>query len=202
MLPLVLLLALPLEAASLPKDALPVPLVRQATSYSCGAAALLSTLYYWQVYDGTESSLYERLGTTPQDGTEPSGLVSGAKSLGLEAELKEGLSLADLRASLKKGQTVLLDLQAWRAEGSTASWKDTWEDGHYVVLVGMDQTHLYVMDPSSPGAYAYLPLPEFAERWHDYEDRHGARREFVHTGILISGKKALKSVPAPLVRLE
>lgn len=202
MLFLLLLLTGPLRAAELPKDALPVPLVRQATSYSCGAAALLSTLYYWRVYDGTESSLYARLGTTPQDGTEPSGLVSGAQSLGLSAELKEGLGLADLRAALKKGQTVLLDLQAWRTEGATVTWADTWEDGHYVVMVAMDKAYVYVMDPSSAGAYAYLPLAEFVERWHDYEDRHGARRVYSHTAILIGGKKHLKQVPAPLVRMD
>lgn len=31
----------------------------------------------------------------------------------------------------------------------------------------MDATHAYVMDPSTPSHYAYLPIAELMERWHD-----------------------------------
>lgn len=199
-----LLLALPLQAAEpkLPPDFLPVPLVRQSTDYSCGAAALLATLYYWKAYDGMESSLYPLLKTTPADGTEPAALAAGARSLGLKAELRENMTLDGLGSALKKGETVILDLQAWRTPGSTVAWAATWEDGHYVVLVGMDKTYLYVMDPSTPASYAYLPVAEFLDRWHDYENRRGKRREYIHAGIVIRGTKNLKKFPAGLGRLD
>ncbi len=192
-----LFVALPVVAAQpeLPADHLRVPLIRQSTDYSCGAAALLSTLYYWKAFDGMESSLYPLLATTPADGTQPEKLAEGARSFGLDAALRENMSLEDLRASLRKGETVILDIQAWRTPGSTIAWSAAWEDGHYVVLVGMDKSRLYVMDPSTPASYAYLPLAEFLDRWHDYENRSGMRREYLHAGIVIRGKKSVRSYP-------
>jgi predicted double-glycine peptidase len=190
-------------APSLPKNALPLPLIRQATEYSCGVASLLSILYYWKAYDGGESSLYERLGTTPKDGTEPDKIAEVARSFGLSARLQEGASVDDLRRALRAGETVVLDLQAWRGEAAKKkAWKELWDEGHYVVLAGMDATFLYAMDPSAAAGYAYLPISEFAERWHDYSDRGGKRRDFHNAAIFIKGKVPLAGVPGPLVRME
>lgn len=205
MTPLVLLLmSLPASAATprLPPNALRVPLVRQATSYSCGAAALLSLLFYWQGYDGREDSLYKELGTTPKDGTPPESLIEAAARRGLEARLVEHMSLADLRDALQRGDTVILDIQAWRDKAVKRKWSETWEDGHYVVLVGMDKENAYVMDPSSLGAYGHIPLSELPERWHDYENRHGIIRRYHRLGIVIRGTKPPKGASPSLVRVE
>ena len=58
-------------------------------------------------------------------------------------------------------------MQAWRDRD--AQWKDIWDAGHYVVMVGYDDERLFFMDPSTmtPGAYAYVERKEFDERWHD-----------------------------------
>lgn len=187
--------------AKLPKNALPVPLVAQATDYSCGAAALLSVLYYWQEYDGTESSLYPLLSTTPEDGTHPIKMTEVAGMFNLKASMRERMTVDDLKAALKKGDTIILDIQAW-SEGGSTPWKDRWEDGHYVVLVGMDSHFVYVMDPSAHGAYGYFPLSELIDRWHDYEDRDGYVQKYFQLGIVIRGKDPLKKVPGPLIRIE
>ena len=104
----------PVVGPKLPANALPVPIVPQATDYSCGAAAVLSVLYYWQLHSGGESTLYADLGTTPKDGTHPKKMIEVARKLGLRAEMKENLTLADLRAILARGETAILDFQAWR----------------------------------------------------------------------------------------
>jgi predicted double-glycine peptidase len=187
----------------LPADALKVPLFRQATGYSCGACALQSILCYWQVFVGQESQLYDRLGTTPKDGTAPEKLVEVARSFGLTARMQEGTTLEDLRKALAQGTTVILNLQSWPdAVTKAKSWRETWEEGHYVVLVGMDKQYLYAMDPSVAGAYAYIPKAEFLERWHDYESRTGTRREYHHLVVFIHGAKPATSVPRPLVKME
>jgi predicted double-glycine peptidase len=186
----------------LPANALPVPLFRQSTGYACGAAAMQAVLYYWKVYDGQESALYKVLGTTPADGTPPERLVEGARSFGLEARMKEGCDLADLRATLAAGETVILNLQAWRDGASKATpWKDHWEDGHYVVLVAMDEARLYVMDPSVGAGYAFLPQSEFLDRWHDYTNAGGTRREYRRLAIFIKGRTPL-GASVPLTRME
>jgi len=195
--------AAPAPAPRLPAQALRVPLFRQATGYSCGAAALQAILCYWQVFSGQESQLYPRLATTPKDGTAPEKLLEGARSFGLEARLKEGTTLADLREALAKGTTVILNLQAWREPATPARpWKETWEEGHYVVLVGLDDHYLYAMDPSVAGAYAYLPLREFQDRWHDYEDRTGTRREYHQLAVFIRGQRPIARYPDALVRMD
>ncbi len=187
----------------LPKNHLPVPITRQAREYSCGAAALLGVLNYWGVYSGPETKLYSLLKTTKKDGTEPQKLLSGAKHYGLKAEMKENLELSDLRLALLRGETVILALQAWRDESKPQKpWSETWEEGHYVVLIAMDETYIYTMDPSLPHGYVYLPQDEFLERWHDYEDRHGKLWRYSHLGVFIKGAKGLGAFPGPLVRME
>ncbi|MBI5240820.1 MAG: C39 family peptidase [Elusimicrobia bacterium] len=192
-----------LAGPALPSDHLRVPLMPQSTNYSCGAAAMMAILHYWKVSDGNESSLYPLLGTTPEEGTHPAKLVAGARHHGLRAELREGLGLPDLEAALKRRETVILDIQAWQENDPTPEdWTDNWEDGHYVVLVGMDQDYLYVMDPSTHLSYGYIPRAELPGRWHDYENEGGKLREYRRMGIFISGKEPLAAFPAQLERVR
>lgn len=187
----------------LPETFLPVPIMRQATDYSCGAASLLAVLYYWKTYGGTESSLYLSLKTSEEYGTDYKKIGEVAKQFGLEAQDQENLTLSDLRQALKREETVILDLQAWRdSKNKHIPWSETWEDGHYVVLIAMDNHYAYVMDPSAGPGYAYLSLKELLERWHDYENRKGYIQRYYQLGIIIHGQTSLKNFPAPLVRME
>ena len=186
-------------APRLPANALPLPIVGQATDYSCGVASLLSALFYWQVYQGHETDLYALLETTPQQGTEPAKIVEGARSFGLKADLREGSTLADLRAALTRGETVIVDFQAWHEGEGKPDWPNLWDDGHYAVVAGMDEHYIYLMDPSAGPGYAFVPLAEFEDRWHDFEDRHGPRQEHRRLAIFLKGKTPLASFPGPLV---
>ena len=190
------------NAASLPEKIIPVPIVTQATPYSCGAAAVLSTLYYWQAYDGNESSLYGPLETTPKDGTVPEKMAEVARAHGVKAEIREHQSLNDLRAALAAGDTVIVEYQAWRdVKAPKLPWKDTWEEGHYSVLVGLDGINLFFMDPSAHKGYGYIPEAEFLDRWHDYDVYQGAPVRHFQLGIFIHGKKPLGKFPG-LLRIE
>src|SRR5512144_12963 len=98
---LLLLLTVPCQGQDrLPPGALPVPLFRQATNYSCGAAVLQAVLSYWGVYDGREDQLYGSLGTTEAAGTAPTGIVQVARRYGLAAILQEYVPLTALRHAL------------------------------------------------------------------------------------------------------
>lgn len=186
------------NAPKLPADAFPVPLIVQATNYSCGPAALLGVLYYWKAYEGVETELYKVMDTTEKDGTEPEGIANAATSLKLEVSLKRDMTLDDLRGELATGATVILDIQSGT---TTGNWKDEWESGHYVVLVAMDSNYAYFMDPAVTGAYEYVPLAELVDRWHDYENRHGPKVINTHVGISIRGKNPITAFPGKLVRL-
>ncbi|MBI4803429.1 MAG: C39 family peptidase, partial [Elusimicrobia bacterium] len=130
-----------------PRNALPVPIVRQSNNYTCGTAALLAVLYYWQVYDGNESGLLSVTDTTAAEGTPPKGIVKGAQKYGLAAYYKEMVTIDGLRTALGGGETVILDIQAWPDKPKEMPWVQRREDGHYVVLTAMDVEYAYFMDP-------------------------------------------------------
>ncbi|TBR24538.1 M28 family peptidase [bacterium] len=187
----------------LPEGRLAVPLVRQATSYSCGAAAVMAVLQYWGVYDGGESGLYPELGTTEKDGTDPRSMAKVLAARGLESSWREGMTEADLEGHLARGETVILDIQAWTEDDPTPEdYSDNWEDGHYVVLVGLDDTNVYVMDPSVSAGYGYFPRAELKARWRDYEDRGGTVWRNAGLGIVAKGKAVPAGFPAPLQRVR
>jgi predicted double-glycine peptidase len=178
-----------------------VPDVRQSTGYSCGASALQAVLAYWGTSE-REDRLMARLHTTPEQGTSPDDIVRVAREFNLRAELKEGLEMADLEAALEEGQTVIVDLQAWR-ESADAPWSQTWDDGHYVVLLGADAANLYFEDPSLLGARGSIPKREFLDRWHDYEGDpplDAGDRKFVHAAIFIRGDRSPS--PSAVERIE
>jgi predicted double-glycine peptidase len=173
-----------------------VPDVRQSTDSSCGAAALQAVLAYWGISE-REDRLIARLHGTPLQGIHPDDIVRGAREFGLQAELREGLGLDDLEKALAGGVTIIVDLQAWRAK-EDKSWTETWEDGHYMVLLGMDGRNLYFEDPSLLGSRGFIPRQEFIDRWHDYEGDpplDAKDRTYVHMAIFIKGSRPASPAP-------
>jgi hypothetical protein len=167
-----------------------VPDVRQSTGYTCGAAALQAVLAYWGMPE-REDRLAARLRSTPEAGTHPLDIVRVAREFGLTAELREGLDLLDLEAALASGTAVIVDLQAWR-ERTDVPWTETWDDGHYMVLVGMDAEKLTFEDPSLLGKRGFIPRAEFVDRWHDYEGDpplDASDRKYVRMAIFLTGDK-------------
>jgi predicted double-glycine peptidase len=167
--------------ATLPPNRVSVPVVKQETDFSCGAAATLSMLrlWRWEKYrDVGERSLYAALDTTEARGTEPEPMVDLLRREGIASEYRHGdVTLAHLEKAVDAGEPPIVDLQAWRDDATP--WRDTWNAGHYVILVGYDAERLYVMDPSvlTPGGYAYMLRGELEERWHDLAGPGDARLE-------------------------
>ncbi len=169
-----------------------VPDVRQSTDYSCGASALQAVLHYYG-FEAREDTLMKACKTTSRYGTQPAGIVRAAKEKGFTAKIREGLSLDDLAAALQRGIPVIADIQAWVDKPKPgSSWLKRWEDGHYVIVIGMDDTHIYVEDPSLLGCRGRIPRAEFIERWHDYEGEppyDKKDRAYVQMGIFIESAK-------------
>jgi len=178
-----------------PPALLPIPLVSQARPWSCGAAALMSALVYFGVYDDPESTLDVALGVTPEEGTRVDRIVAEARRYGLQADARVGLTLGDLERGLSRGDVDIVALQAW-ASNAVQDWRTNWEDGHYVVVVGLSRDRVYVMDPSVRTGYGYLTRDQFLQRWHDYDLDRGQRIVFEQLGIVIRGRSRLAHYPA------
>lgn len=161
---------------------------RQSTEYSCGAAALQAVLHYWGK-DLDEQQLMQLLHTSPETGTYVGDIARVARGLGLKAEVREDLSLADLQDSLKKGIPVIVCGQAWRSrEDSDKSARDDWEDGHYIVIIGMDDRYVYYQDPFIKRGKVFVTHQMFEERWHNVRGKtsRDTKKQF-HLGVFISG---------------
>jgi predicted double-glycine peptidase len=174
---------------------IPVPLISQASPWTCGPAALMAVLVYFGVFDDTESRLDAELGATPEDGTHVGDLVAAARRFGLAADARTGLELDDLKSELARGAVVIVALQAW-ASRAVLDWRSHWEDGHYVVVVGVSDDRVYFMDPSVRTGYAYLPRADFVDRWHDYDFEGGHKVFWNRLGIVIHGRAGLGRYPA------
>jgi predicted double-glycine peptidase len=177
-----------------PPRLLPVPLIAQARPWTCGAAALMGALTYFGVFDDAESRLDTELGSTAEAGTRVTSIVAEARRFGLEVEARTGLTLDDLASEVARGAVVIVAMQAWPTH-KIADWRNSWEDGHYVDIVGVDADRVYVMDPSVHTGYAFLPRDQFLARWHDYDLENGQRAVYDRLGIAIRGRARLSHYP-------
>jgi len=173
----------------------PVPLISQSYPWTCGGAALMAALVYFGLFDETESRLDAELGATPEAGTSVRQIVAAARRFGLHADARTDLTLDDVNRELAAGAVVIAAIQAWPAAPVT-DWRANWEDGHYVVVVGISEDRVYVMDPSVRTGYAYLTRAQFLDRWHDYDVEGGRRVVWNRLGIVLRGNPRLPRYPA------
>ena len=184
-----------------PPHLVPVPLISQARPWSCGAAALMAVLVYFGAFDDAESTLDADLGVDPKEGTRVTSIVAEARRFGLGADARAGMALEDLDRELSRGAVVIAAIQAWPTE-KIKDWRTSWEDGHYVVVVGLSTDRVYVMDPSVRTGYAFLRRDEFLARWHDYDVDGGRRVVWDRLGIVIRGGTPLRHYPAEPAPVE
>jgi uncharacterized protein len=179
---------------TLNKTLFSMPDTRQSTEYSCGAAALQAVVGYWG-RDIGEEDMREMLNTNPESGTYPDDIIRVAQEMGLNATYKENLTLADLETYLGEGVPVIVDCQAWRSVSqANESWADDWGDGHWVVVIGMDDKFVYLEDPYILGSQGIMTRQEFGVRWHNWRGLgESDTTKQIHMGIAIRGERAAGS---------
>ena len=159
-----------------------VPLVRQPNTYTCGVAAVLSILGYY----GKELSyddLTKELKATDKNGVDHRDIIKFFKTNGFDVELQKGMLMSDLMGCIDESIPVIVCLQAWAQDSIVEA--ESWEHGHWAVVVGYDEENVYLMDPSTLGNYTYIPIDEFAQRWHDQDGEIRLRQ----AGIIVRGTK-------------
>lgn len=159
-----------------------VPMTRQSTDYSCGAGALQAVLGYYGI-EYMEREVMKGAHTKPGYGTDREGLVEFAEENDISAINREGLTLEELRDSVKRGHPVIVEIQAW-PDKPIANYTNVWTEGHYVVVIGLDESNVYFMDPSILGGRGVIPIPEFLVRWHEVDSKG---EKAYQTGILFNG---------------
>jgi predicted double-glycine peptidase len=166
---------------------------RQSTEYSCGASALQAVLSYWG-RDVDEAELIELMHTNSEVGTYPEDIVQGARSLGFDAEMKEHLTLDEVQRFTAGGDPVIALGQVWRSHKDRAkSVADEWDNGHYIVVLGVDEDYVYFQDPYVRMSKAFVPRKSFEDHWHQVMGGISTGNpKLMHVGIFVRGKKPAK----------
>lgn len=137
---------------------LPVPLTPQQTDHTCGPASIKAVMAYYGVA-ASEEALAKLVHCSRAIGTDFPPMQEGLKTLGWESRLRKNATLGDLIESLKNKIPPLVVIQGWgNAEG--------WANGHYVVVVGIDDERVVVMDPLFKEDFQTWPISDFLTRWH------------------------------------
>src|SRR3954470_14623502 len=83
-----------------------VPLMRQATNYTCGIAALQAILAYYGE-DVREDVLARALRANHKDGTRYSNIAKYGQAHGLSVQIEKEMTIAQLRTAIRSGHPVL-----------------------------------------------------------------------------------------------
>ena len=150
---------------------LAVPSFRQTPGHStCGPATLKMLLMYWKLpgAEFTDVEIGERCGTNADLGTSPTALVAGAAKFGLTLSPKHYASFDDIMAWLDKKIPVVVD---WFAPPTKDDEEHVMADGHYSIVVALDETSIYLQDPEL-GALRTIAREEFLRVWFDFEGNY------------------------------
>jgi predicted double-glycine peptidase len=161
------------------------PSVRQTYDYSCGAGAVQAVLAYYGK-DYRESQLIELLKTDKDEGTYVKDIVNFFRSEGLTTDVKQHMTKNDLYNYIDRNIPVIVLIQAWGKESDFNNhYRNTWNDGHFVVVIGYTGNDIVCSDPAlfKPG---YIPVQEFMDRWHDYDE--GEIKTY-QLGLAVYGKE-------------
>lgn len=131
----------------------------------CGPASLKMVLRYYGI-DRSEAELAQLMGTDAHFGTGAKSLKTEAEKLGLKAEIKDGCTFSDIEKWLDDEVPVIVN---WFTSGRNDYPEDiSAPDGHYAVVCGLDDAHIYLQDPEI-GRMRKMQRAVFEHVWFDFD---------------------------------
>lgn len=141
---------------------LPVPYRPQETKVGCLPACIQMVLAYQGIiYSQTELS--RLLGTHPLAGTPHSRIVR-LRSLNLRVAYQKATGLNDLSRWLARELPVITFVQA----RELPHWQGQWFQ-HAVVVVGVEENVVYLLDPAATAAVIATPGDDFLLAWEEMD---------------------------------
>lgn len=129
----------------------------------CGPASLKMVLDYYGV-SRTEEELAKLCGITVDLGTNDQSLKRVAEKFGFEVKIKNFSSFEDIKEWLNKKVPVIVD---WFTRGRADYDESEVADGHYSVVVGLDEEFIYLQDPEI-GKLRKIKREDFMRVWFDF----------------------------------
>ena len=119
----------------------------------CGPACLKMVFSYYGI-EKSEMELAKLFNSIKEKGTSAQGLIDAANKLGFKAEIKDNCSFEDIKKYLSRKIPVIVD---WFLN----------DEGHYSIIVGIDQENIYLQDPNL-GHLRAMKLETFYRVWFDF----------------------------------
>ena len=165
------------------------PDVLQNNSYTCGAWAGLTVLYYYGIREYADT-LAGQMNTKPETGTEMEDIALVLNKYGLKTEMRQ-MTISEIKDYINNKIPVVVLLQAYNPSGKYAASrsKASLEWGHYVIIIGYGEGNIVFEDPDALGKM-YLSENQFKIRWKGIDEYHEGKEKVLHNyGIAAYGKR-------------
>jgi predicted double-glycine peptidase len=155
--------------------------IRQSTNYSCGPACMAMVMRFYGSTI-TEQSLIRKMGCTPELGTSPIQIARHLRSARHSHKQQSRMSIPLLQSYLDQEWPIIVAYQAWPHRPSETDLGQTWDNGHYSVVVAIDQGRVCLVDPSSRRKRRWIESTKFVASWRDIET---PARVYIRWGVAI-----------------
>ena len=133
----------------------------------CGPASLKIVLKYYNT-EAAEKELAQLSGVSSDLGTDDKGLVRAAKHFGFKIKIKNNSNFKDIEKWLDQKVPVIVN---WFTRGRKDYSNSAIADGHYSVVVGLDDKFIYLQDPEI-GKIRKLKRDDFRKVWFDFRGEY------------------------------
>lgn len=130
----------------------------------CGPASLKMVMDYFGK-DVSEEEVAEKCGRDPELGTDDLSIKSAAEEYGFRVEVQNNSTYKDLESWLAKGVPVIVN---WFTRGRRDYGDSQVPDGHYSVVIGLDEENIYLQDPEIGGMRA-IDRDDLYRVWFDFK---------------------------------
>ncbi len=132
----------------------------------CAPATLKMFLMYWDLpgKEKNDMELAEECGTDPDLGTTNEQFLETARRFGLDSSVKVEAEFDDIQKWLNKGVPVVVD---WFTPGPSEMEESDMPDGHYSIVIGLDDENIYLQDPEI-GRMRTIQRKQFFRVWFDF----------------------------------
>ena len=140
----------------------------------CGPASLKIVFNYYGLVK-SEQEIAKLTGVLNGIGVGDKDPVRVAENLGFETFIKNDSDFSDIEMWLAKGVPIIVD---WFTRGRSEYPLTEMADGHYSVVVGLDDEKIYLQDPEI-GGLREIERNDFMKVWFDFRGEYIKADELV-----------------------
>ena len=155
------------------------PFQETLNSDMCGPASLKIVLEYYGI-NKSEEELIKLCRLKRGLGVDDKGIKTAAEKFGLKVVIKNNSSFKDIEKWLTKGTPVIVN---WFTRGRTDYGDSSVADGHYSVVMGLDDNFIYLQDPEL-GAMRKIGRNNFMRVWFDFKGEYLKPNELIVRQII------------------